>query len=78
MQTEQLLCKSGMTDTEHSTTSGSNEEVSLIRHNLKTLRLVLFRFSVLVTLPKNCWLRVLGSVVIQLYAGEFTPSVDRA
>jgi len=25
-QTEQLLCWSGMTDTEHSTTSGSNEE----------------------------------------------------
>jgi len=26
MQTEQLLCWSGMTDTEHSTTSSSNEE----------------------------------------------------
>jgi len=26
MQTEQLLCWSGMTDTEHSTTSTSNEE----------------------------------------------------
>jgi len=26
MQTKQLLCWSGMTDTEHSTTSGSNEE----------------------------------------------------
>jgi len=26
MQTEQLLCWSGMTDTENSTTSGSNEE----------------------------------------------------
>jgi len=25
MQTEQLLCWSGMTDTEHTTTSGSNE-----------------------------------------------------
>jgi len=25
MQTEQLLCWSGMTDTEHSATSGSNE-----------------------------------------------------
>jgi len=34
--------------------------------------------SVLVTLPKNCWPRVLGSVVIQLYAGKCTPSVDRA
>jgi len=44
----------------------------------------------LVTLPKNfwtrvlgsvviqLWTRVLGSVVIQLYAGECTPSVDRA
>jgi len=29
MQTEQLLCWSGMTDTEHSTTSGSNELVVL-------------------------------------------------
>jgi len=27
MQTEQLLCWSGMTDTEHSATSGSNEVV---------------------------------------------------
>jgi len=27
MQTEQYLCWSGMTDTEHSTTSGSNEVV---------------------------------------------------
>jgi len=26
MQTEQLLCWSGMTDTEHSIISGSNEE----------------------------------------------------
>jgi len=32
----------------------------------------------LVTLPKNFWTRVLDSVVIQLYAGECTPSVDRA
>jgi len=32
----------------------------------------------LVTLPKNFWTRVLGSVVIQLYAGECTLSVDRA
>jgi len=31
----------------------------------------------LVTLPKNFWTRVLGSV-IQLYAGEYTPSVDWA
>jgi len=30
MQTEQLLCWSGMTDTEHSTTSGSNEEAEKI------------------------------------------------
>jgi len=42
---------------------------------MKTLRLVQFRLSVLVTLPKKCWPRVLGSVVIQLYAGECTPSV---
>jgi len=28
MRTEQLLCWSGMTDTEHSITSGSNEEAS--------------------------------------------------
>jgi len=26
MQTEQLLCRNGMTDTEHSTTFSSNEE----------------------------------------------------
>jgi len=32
----------------------------------------------LVTLPKNFWTRVLGPVVNQLYAGECTPSVDRA
>jgi len=25
----------------------------------------------------NCWLRILGSVVVQLYAGECMPSVDR-
>jgi len=31
----------------------------------------------LVTLLKNCWPRELGSVVIQLYAGECTPSIDR-
>jgi len=34
--------------------------------------------NALVTLPKNCWTRVLGSVIIQLYASECTPSVDRA
>jgi len=32
----------------------------------------------LITLPKIFWSRVLGSVVIQIYAGEYTPSVDRA
>jgi len=32
----------------------------------------------MVTLPKNCWIKVLGSVVIQLYASECTASVDRA
>jgi len=32
----------------------------------------------MVTLPKSFWPRVLGSVVIQLCAGECTPSVDRA
>jgi len=34
----------------------------------------------LVTLPKKCWSRVLGSIVIQryqLYAGECTPNVNR-
>jgi len=29
-------------------------------------------------LPKNSWPKVLDSVVIQLYASECTPSVDRA
>jgi len=32
----------------------------------------------LITLPKNFWTRVLVAVVIQLYTGECTPSVDRA
>jgi len=32
----------------------------------------------LVTLPKISGLEYFGSVVIQLYAGECTPSVDRA
>jgi len=32
----------------------------------------------LVTLPKNCWPSVLGSVVIQLYAGKRKPSGERA
>jgi len=32
----------------------------------------------LVTRPKNFCTRVLGLVVIQLYVGECTPSVDRA
>jgi len=30
MQTEQLLCWSGITDTEHTTTSGSNEVVVVV------------------------------------------------
>jgi len=34
--------------------------------------------SVLLTLTKNCWPGVLDSVIIQLYTGECTPSVDRA
>jgi len=34
--------------------------------------------SCLVMLPKNCWPRVQGSVVIQLYTGECTLSVDWA
>jgi len=35
MQIEQCLCWSGMTDTEHSTTSGSNEEDSNLMKMLK-------------------------------------------
>jgi len=31
----------------------------------------------MVTLPKNCWPRVLGSVVIQIYIGECMSSGDR-
>jgi len=42
------------------------------------LRFVYFWLSVLVTLPKSFWPRVLGSVVIQLYTDECMPSVDRA
>jgi len=30
MQTEQLLCWGGVTDTEHSSTSGSNEEEDVV------------------------------------------------
>jgi len=33
MQTEQLLCWNGMTDTEHSTTSDSNEDEGLYRYS---------------------------------------------
>jgi len=36
------------------------------------------RLSDLITLSKNWWPRVLGSIVTQLYAGECMPSVDRA
>jgi len=33
--------------------------------------------ALLLALPKNCWYRVLGAVVIlQLFAGECTPSAD--
>jgi len=32
----------------------------------------------MVTLPANFWIRILGSGVIKIYAGECTPSVDRA
>jgi len=32
----------------------------------------------LVTLPKIFWTKILGSVVIQLYVDECTPSVDWA
>jgi len=32
----------------------------------------------LITLPKNFWTKVLGSVVIQLYASECMLSADRA
>jgi len=41
---------------------------------------VWFRLSALVTLPKKFWIRVLllGSVVVQFYAGECTQSVDQA
>jgi len=38
----------------------------------------LFRLSLLVTLPKNCWPRILDSVIIQIYASECTPIADRA
>jgi len=37
-----------------------------------------FRPKAIVTLPKNCWSKVLDSVVIQLYAGACTSSVDQA
>jgi len=49
-----------------------NRNISENRHNLKTLRLVKFWLSAFGYTAKNCWPRVLGSVVIQLYAGECT------
>jgi len=39
---------------------------------------ILWEITIYSFCSANCWLRVLGSVVIQLYAGECTPSVDRA
>jgi len=41
------------------------------RHNLKTLRLVHFRFSVLVALLKTFWTRVLGSDLLHLIENTF-------
>jgi len=38
MQTEQLLCWSDMTDTEHSATSGSNEVVTILCSLMRTNR----------------------------------------
>jgi len=55
-----------------------NRNISQNKHILKTLRLVYFRLGALVPLPKKFCTRVLGSVVIQLYAGECTTSADRA
>jgi len=49
MQTEQLLCWSGMTDTEHSKTSSSNEE------EVQTKILLFFTFGHLTDLPKLFW-----------------------
>jgi len=40
MQTEQLLCWSGMTDVKHSTTSGSNEEAGLEKNFKSLVRLI--------------------------------------
>jgi len=37
MQTEQLLCWNGMTDTEHSTTSCSNEEAFAAKIHVKKI-----------------------------------------
>jgi len=45
MQTEQLLCWSGMTDTEHSTTSSSNEEKKTLFHISTVFCLYAFRFN---------------------------------
>jgi len=36
------------------------------------------QIKTLLSLPKNCWRRVLGSVVLRLYVGECTPRVDQA
>jgi len=55
-----------------------NRNISQKRHNLKTLRLLQFRLKAMDTMAQNCWPRLLGSAVIQLYAGECTPNEYRA
>jgi len=71
MQTEQLLCWSGMTDTEHSRTSSSNEEEAkfrLLPNESEDFEMEwsLFR-SMVIASAVNCycgqkWLRVVGLV----------------
>jgi len=52
----------------------TNKSYFIIKYTSKTLRPQYTRLKVLLALPKNCWLTLLGFVVTQLYAGECTVS----
>jgi len=63
MQTEQHLCWSGMTDTEHSTTSGSSEKEEWLEKTVKVL--VFYFYCICTSIPLRdlssstllwCWL----------------------
>jgi len=52
--------------------------MTMVKMGTKTvLKTESFVCVLVIHCQKNFWTRVLGSVVIQLYAGGCTPSVDR-